>query len=355
MVVDGEGAVAYWNAGAEQMFGYAADEALANNAAHLLGTRTLLSQAALKQLLSRGHWRGELTCAAKGGRVLQTDWSCRAQLDQDGRLAAVDCSITDVSEQRRAEKEIVLLHKVMEQRILKRTAELEESNEDLRDFAHSLAHDLRAPLASIDGFSAQLERRLAETLDDKCLHYLHRVRAGVKQMADLTDGLLGLADAANTELQHRRVDLSSVARQVMDGLAEANPDREIVGVVHETPAVQGDVRLLTDVLQNLIGNAWKFTAHTRNARVEFGGYTGPNGDFHYRVQDNGPGFDPNYAYKLFGPFQRLHTQAEFEGTGIGLAVVRKIITRHGGRVWAESQPGESASFYFTLNAGEMRR
>jgi PAS domain S-box-containing protein len=257
--------------------------------------------------------------------------------------------LADAAERHRAEKEIVLLNNVLEQRIRKRTAELEESNEDLRDFAYSLAHDLRAPLASIDGFSAQLELRLGSQLDDKSQHYLRRLRAGVKLMSDLTDALLALADLSNKQLMHQSVDMSSLARSVVERLRERDPARRVTITIDETSRAQGDVRLLTDVMENLLGNAWKFTSRRPAAEITFGGQAWPNGSYLYHVKDNGAGFDPAYAYKLFGPFQRLHTANEFEGTGIGLAMVRKIVSRHGGRVWAESLPGEGASFYFTLN------
>jgi light-regulated signal transduction histidine kinase (bacteriophytochrome) len=276
------------------------------------------------------------------------DRHCTLLRDAAGQARAVLTTNVDVTEQRRAEKEIVLLSNVMEQRILRRTLALEESNKDLREFAYSLAHDLRAPLASIDGFSARLEETLAGTLDDKSRHYLQRVRAGVKLMSDLTDGLLGLADLANAELLHQQVDLSALARTVFERLRETHPARDVTVVVQETQPARGDVRLITDVLQNLLGNAWKFTARTPDARIEFAGEARDDGSYVFSVKDNGAGFDPAYAYKLFGPFQRLHGTQEFAGTGIGLAMVRKIVTRHGGQVWADSQPGEGASFYFTL-------
>jgi light-regulated signal transduction histidine kinase (bacteriophytochrome) len=286
---------------------------------------------------------GHLTCSlvrAAGGQPLYLI----AQVQDITRR-----KLADAAERHRAEKEIVLLNNVLEQRIRKRTAELEESNEDLRDFAYSLAHDLRAPLASIDGFSAQLELRLGNQLDDKSQHYLRRLRAGVKLMSDLTDALLALADLSNKQLMHQSVDMSSLARSVVERLRERDPARRVTITIDETSRAQGDVRLLTDVMENLLGNAWKFTSRRPAAEIAFGGQAWPNGSYLYHVKDNGAGFDPAYAYKLFGPFQRLHTANEFEGTGIGLAMVRKIVSRHGGRVWAESLPGEGASFYFTLN------
>jgi light-regulated signal transduction histidine kinase (bacteriophytochrome) len=161
--------------------------------------------------------------------------------------------------------------------------------------------------------------------------------------------MLALTTVTHAELLHQRVDMSMLARGAVDALREADPDRDVEVVVHDTAPAQGDVRLLGNVLQNLLGNAWKFTSKTAASRIEFGALQSSDGAPAYYVRDNGAGFDPEYAYKLFGPFQRLHRQDEFEGTGIGLAMVRKIVTRHGGRVWAHSRPGEGATFYFTLS------
>jgi PAS domain S-box-containing protein len=347
--------IRYWNKGAERMFGFRREQAVGQTFESLMGPGATLSPPATAELLTKGAWTGELDCIDAQHRMIVVERRCTVMLNSDGAPTAVLAVNTDVTERRRAEKEIVLLNNVLEQRIRKRTAELEESNEDLRDFAYSLAHDLRAPLASIDGFSAQLELRLAPQLDDKARHYLKRVRAGVKLMADLTDALLALADLSNTQLLHQNVDLSAIARSIVERVREQEPDRRVEVLIEDTPRAQGDVRLLTDVMENLLGNAWKFTSRTQHARIVFGGQSWPNGSYLYHVKDNGAGFDPAYAYKLFGPFQRLHTTAEFEGTGIGLAMVRKIVSRHGGRVWAESQPGEGASFYFTLNENAPAR
>ena len=348
VVHDLDHAIRFWNRGAERIFGIAREQAAGRTFAQLLGDDAATPDDALRAVLEGGEWLGELECVAASGQMLAIQRHCTLLRDASGRPRAVLTSNADITEQRRAEKEIVLLSNVMEQRIHRRTIQLEESNKDLREFAYSLAHDLRAPLASIDGFSAQLESRLAGTLDDKCSHYLRRVRAGVRLMADLTDGLLGLADLANTDLLRQQVDLSALAKMVLERLRELDPLRDIALTVQDTLPARGDVRLLTDVLQNLLGNAWKFTSKTAGARVEFGGRAPADGPYVYFVSDNGAGFDPDYAYKLFGPFQRLHAAHEFEGTGIGLAMVRKIVTRHGGQVWADSRPGKGATFYFTL-------
>jgi PAS domain S-box-containing protein len=355
VVHDLDRTIRHWNLGAQRMFGFSREQAVGQTFDSLMGPGATLPPPAVAELLATGGWTGELDCIDAQGRMIVVERRCTVMRDADGEPTTVLAVNTDVTERRRAEKEIVLLNNVLEQRIRKRTAELEESNEDLRDFAYSLAHDLRAPLASIDGFSAQLEMRLARLLDDKSRHYLKRVRAGVKLMADLTDALLALADLSNTQLLHQSVDLSAIARSITERLREQLPDRDVDVVVEDTPRAQGDVRLLTDVMENLLGNAWKFTSRTARAQIVFGGQSWPNGSYLYHVKDNGAGFDPAYAYKLFGPFQRLHTASEFEGTGIGLAMVRKIVSRHGGRVWAESLPGEGASFFFTLNENAPAR
>ena len=341
--------IRHWNAGAQKMFGFAPDQAIGRTFAALMGESAALPASGLAALLELGEWMGQLECVDAQGRIVVVERHCMLLRDAGGRPASVLAIHIDVTERRRAEKEIVLLNNLLEQRIAKRTAELEESNEDLRDFAYSLAHDLRAPLASIDGFSAQLERRLAQMLDRDTRHYLSRVRAGVKLMSDLTDALLALADLSNTPLLHQTVDMSAIARGIAERLREQEPGRQVNFVIEETPPAQGDARLLADMMENLLGNAWKFTSRTERAEIVFGGEAGPNGSYLYHVKDNGAGFDPAYAHKLFGPFQRLHTAKEFEGTGIGLAMVRKIVSRHAGRVWAESMPGQGASFFFSLN------
>jgi PAS domain S-box-containing protein len=341
------------------MLGYSHDELQLMAPGELLHPNDRSADMADRERLLRGEaptFEAERRYRHRDGGILWMRLTCVVtRAPGQGAAGFVD-QLVDItaqklaaSERQRAEKEIVLVNNVLEERIRKRTAELEESNEDLRDFAYSLAHDLRAPLASIDGFSAQLETRLAGTLDEKGRHYLNRVRAGVRLMSDFTDALLALADLSNTQLMHEPVDLSAVARNIVDRMREHEPERKVRVVIEGTPRAQGDERLLTDVMQNLLGNAWKFTSKKELAEIRFGGEPSADGSWRYHVKDNGAGFDPAHADKLFGPFQRLHPATEFRGTGIGLAIVRKIVSRHGGRVWAESQPGQGASFFFTLN------
>jgi PAS domain S-box-containing protein len=340
--------VRYWNKGAERLFGWGADEAIGRTFAELLGPDAGLDEAQLRELLRRGHWVGLVRCHAADGRLLDVERRFTVIHDDEGRPAAVLSVNTDATERLRAQRGLEDLNSLLEQRIRERTAQLEESNDELRIFAYSLAHDLRAPLAAIDGFSSELERRLGEGLDASGRHYLGRVRAGVRQMADLTEAMLSLTHLSQAPLLRQAVDLSATAQAWLHRMQEQHPQRVVEVRIAATPKVEGDVRLLADLMENLLGNAWKFTSQREGAVIEFGSERGEDGSPVYFVRDNGAGFDAAYADKLFGPFQRLHTAAEFPGTGIGLAIVRKIVTRHGGRVWAESRVSQGATFFFTL-------
>jgi PAS domain S-box-containing protein len=223
----------------------------------------------------------------------------------------------------------------------------EAANKELESFSYSVAHDLRAPLRGIDGFSQAIEEDCAGQLDETGKAHLTRVRAATKQMAQLIDGLLSLSRVTRGELVREKIDLTRIARQSAARLRDVNPGRQIEEIVQDGLAAEGDVRLISAVFDNLLGNAWKFTSKRATARVEVGKQT-ENGQAVFFVRDNGAGFDPTYAGKLFGAFQRLHAVSEFDGSGIGLATVQRIVRRHGGRVWAEGEVGRGATFYFTL-------
>src|SRR5215213_9537886 len=234
--------------------------------------------------------------------------------------------------------------------------ELEGANRELEAFSYSVSHDLRAPLRTIDGFSRILLEDYADRLDEEGLDYLGRVRAASRHMATLIDDLLDLSRVGRRPLRREPVDLTRLAAGIIEELRRAQPEREVEFVAGEKIIAWGDVSLLKVALENLLGNAWKFTANETEARIEFGADRRPRPGFLapvYYVRDNGAGFDQAYADKLFGAFQRLHGQDEFEGTGIGLATVARIVHRHGGRVWAEGSVGEGATFYFTLGGREI--
>jgi len=233
----------------------------------------------------------------------------------------------------------------------RRTIELEEANKDLESFASAVSHDLRAPLGSILGFSQALEEDYLGTLDDVGKECVQWIRKSAEQMQQLIDGLMQMARLSRAEVQRSAVDLSAMAREIAAALRRAHPERTVDFAIADGVVATGDERLLRSVLENLIGNAWKFTGKLDAARIEVG-VCQDDGCPAYYVRDNGAGFDPEHAAKMFRPFQRLHSEKEFGGTGIGLATVQKIVQRHGGRTWAEGEPGRGATIYFTTGAGE---
>ena len=235
----------------------------------------------------------------------------------------------------------------LERRVRERTAELEASNQELEAFSYSVSHDLRAPLRSIDGFSQAVIEDYAAKLDDRGKNYLDRVRAATQRMGLLIDDMLALSRVTRVEMRHETVDLSALAANVLTELQKSEPDRKVHLLVEPGLTGVGDERLLRMALVNLLGNAWKFTSLTPQPQIEFGAtHAGSTTEFF--VRDNGTGFDMAYADKLFGAFQRLHNAAEFPGTGVGLAIVKRIIHRHGGQVRGVGVPDQGATFYFTL-------
>ena len=226
-------------------------------------------------------------------------------------------------------------------------AALTISNRELEAFSYSVAHDLRAPLRGINGFSGALIEDYGDKLDAEAQAYLARIRAGTERMAQLIDALLALSRITRVELHRQPVNLSRVAETIVNQLRAGQPDRVVDFVTEDEVVAPGDAPLLRALLENLLGNAWKFTAKVPSARITFGAEQA-EGDRVYFVRDNGAGFDMAYAEKLFAPFQRLHAEADFAGTGVGLATVQRIVHRHGGRIWAESAVGKGATFHFTL-------
>jgi two-component system, NtrC family, sensor kinase len=225
--------------------------------------------------------------------------------------------------------------------------ELERKNRELEAFSYSVSHDLRAPLRGIDGFSQAIAEDYADRLDARGLGYLQRVRAAAQRMGELIDDLLELSRVGRAELVRQRVNLAEIAQSIASDLQRTEPTHDVAVTIGRDLHVDADARLMRAVMENLLGNAWKFTCKTPSAQVDFFAEDS-SGERVFVVRDNGAGFDPRYVDKLFAPFQRLHTTAEFPGTGIGLATVQRIVSRHGGRIWASGQPGSGASIYFTL-------
>jgi PAS domain S-box-containing protein len=278
----------------------------------------------------KGEWRHR----KKDGSIIPVAISSHALgvLRPNERLVVA----MDLSERKKAEREI-----------LERSAQLEAANKELESFSYSVSHDLRAPLRAIDGFSEVLLEENLDKLDSGSQDYLKRIRAASQRMAVLIDDLLALSRVSRTEMHREPVDLTATAESFMSDLRRTEPSRAVDFVAAPALVAQGDARLLTIVLENLLRNAWKFTSKHPRSRIELG-VKRDNGQPVYFIRDDGVGFDPQYSPRLFGAFQRLHTEKEFPGTGIGLATVQRIIHRHGGEIWAEGKVNQGATFYFTV-------
>lgn len=332
-----------WNASAEQLFGMARARVLGQPVA-----RTILAPD------GPADWDAILASQGAGTFTLigeQGPFEAEARtvtFEQDGQEVST-VFLNDVSEYKKAQARLLVFNAELEQRVAHRTRELRALNDELESFCHSVSHDLRAPLRGIGGFTEILARDHAGALDEKARGYLGRVQAATRRMDELIDDLLELSRVSREEMRREPVDLSAIARQVLAQLRQAEPQRQVETRVEDGLAAEGDARLLRIALENLLGNAWKFTSKTPGARIAFTAMPGENGESGFAVADNGAGFDMRYARKLFAPFQRLHRTAEFPGTGIGLATVQRIVKRHGGRIVAQAEPGKGARFWFSLD------
>ncbi len=248
--------------------------------------------------------------------------------------------------------EVASLNDNLEVKIAKRTRSLEELNHELKTFNYSVSHDLRTPLRSIEGFIQIIIEDYSDRFNSEALNYFNRVRAASQRMERLIDDMLSLSRVSQQKLKSSRVNLSSLANEIIQQLQNDDPGREASITIDENMVVDGDEGLLRIMLENLLGNAWKYSHKENKTCVEFSKIQSDN-EVQYFIRDNGVGFDMRYADKMYGPFQRLHKQGDFDGTGIGLATVKRILQRHGGRIWAESKPGEGAIFYFVLGAVDL--
>lgn len=348
---DARGTVMHWNRASENLYGIAAAEALGRPIQSLLfrspeAVREFEAVVAGICAGGKPSEPGEWPIPLRDGREI---WvlSTLFPVLSDGSIAEIFCMDVDITALKQANESVRRLNAELEERVAARTAELSAANRELESFSYSVSHDLRAPLRSIEGFGRLLELECAGQLDATGLDYVGRMCRAAKRMAQLIDDLLDLSRIERAEIKPAAVDLSVLAGEIVEELRQGAPQRSVRIVIAPGLTARGDQQLLRIALQNLIENAWKYSGKADNACIEFG-CTQADGERIFHVRDNGVGFDMQYAGKLFAPFQRLHHVQEFEGTGVGLATVARVVRRHYGRVWAEASPGKGATFYFTL-------
>lgn len=307
------------------------------------------AQAAFEQLLAGTlrEWADELRLRTLGGEIRWVGVSGRLVSATDTAPAWIAGTIDDISSRKIAELTLRNLNQELEARVRARTAELEAANRELEAFSYSVSHDLRAPLRAIDGFSRILADETGELLDARQREHLGRIRKAAERMAILIDALIGLATLTRQPLQRETVDLSQLAESVIRDLHAEDPARTVDVVITRGLSVNADPALMHVLLDNLLRNAWKFCAAAAAPRIAFRAEREGSRTV-FCVEDNGAGLDMRYAERLFEPFTRLHASEDYPGTGIGLATVKRIVTRHEGRIWVDAHPGEGARFHFTL-------
>ena len=363
---DPDGIVSSFNRAAERLLGYRADEVVGQQSPILwhdpeeIALRARQLSEALGEPVAAGlnvftarAGRGtpdenEWTFIRKDGARVPVLLSISALNDENEKFTGFVGLVYDLTDRKRAENEIRKLNQELEQRVADRTAQLQEANKELEAFAYSVSHDLRAPLRHIDGFVELLQKKVEGNLDEESRHYMDTISEAAQKMGLLIDELLSFSRMGRQSITFHEVDLGGMVCDIMQEFDPDTAGRSIDWQIGDLPAVRGDAAMLRIVLTNLISNALKFTSYRQQARIEIGTLPGRSSEVVVFVRDNGAGFDMAYADRLFGVFQRLHRTDEFEGIGIGLASVRRIISRHGGRAWAQGELGKGAAFYFSL-------
>jgi PAS domain S-box-containing protein len=347
-VLDMQRNITFWNRGAGEVYGWQREEAIGRSPDELLETKFTQSLAAIEELLLRdGHWEGELIHKTRDRRQITVASRWALQKNDAGVPAAVLEINRDITARKRAEEGMRRLN----DDLLRRSAELEASNKELEAFSYSVSHDLRAPLRHIAGYAQLLVEEQGAALPPEAKQHLGYIQDGTRQMGQLIDELLDLARIGRQSLKMQVSSLRSLADEVKEQLSRQAGERHIEWRIGELPYVACDAALVKQVFANLLSNAVKFSAPRDPAIIEVDTLAG-EGDPVIFVRDNGVGFNMKYAGKLFGIFQRLHRAEDFEGTGVGLATVQRIVHKHGGKIWAESEQDKGATFYFTLGSGQ---
>jgi len=344
-VRDRNDVITYWNRGAEELYGWTPGEAIGKRSHDLLQTVFPASVGDIQaELFRTGRWEGELKHTKADGRVVvvASRWSLRR--DKQEQPAGVLETNNDITERKHREEEIQDLNK----QLLRRSSDLEATNKELEAFAYSVSHDLRAPLRHIAGYAEMLQKSAAPVLNEKSNRYMTVILESAKKMGTLIDDLLTYSRMGRTETRRTLVNVDQLVKEVLNEVRQEADDRNIAWKIDSLPSCYADRSMLRLVFVNLISNAIKFTRQRPQAEIAIGRADGSPDELVVFVRDNGTGFDMKYVHKLFGVFQRLHHANEFEGTGIGLATVQRIIHGHGGKVRAEGAVDQGATFYFSL-------
>jgi PAS domain S-box-containing protein len=341
--------VTSWNAGAEKVFGYSASEMIGQPITRIIPPDRQQEEDLIMGPINAGgivdHF--ETRRLTKDGRLIDVSVTVSPIKDAQGQITGASKIVRDITESKAAEAKIHQLNMELEKRVVERTAQLEAANKELEAFSYSVSHDLRAPLRAVDGFSQAVLEDYGSQLPEEGRRYLHTIRNGAQRMGVLIDDLLTFSRLSRLPLSEHEVNTGLLVEGVLAELNAGQPGRPVKIQLGELPSCQGDAALLKQVWINLLSNAYKYTRKRDPAVIEIG-CKSEQGEHVFFVRDNGVGFDMQYAHKLFGVFQRLHRSDEFEGTGVGLAIVQRVVHRHGGRVWAEAAVDRGATFYFTL-------
>lgn len=353
ILIDEDEKIFVYNEGAEKVFGHTAKEILGKSIEtlipyenrkhhhHHIKTFTAASTSSRNM-----HSRNQISGLRKSGETFPAEAAISKIKHHNKWVYMV--ILRDISENHHLMQELEHYKQHLEELVEQRTHELQNINKELESFSYSVSHDLRAPLRSIDGFSQALLEDYESQLDDLGQHYLNRLRTASQTMGDLIDNMLILSRVTRHDIQQQTVNMSDIIESIAENLKQQDTSRNVTFKIENDLKTQGDAHLIRIMLDNLIGNAWKYSGKTTHAKIEFGKIRQKGEDVYY-IKDNGSGFDMKYASKLFVAFQRLHSAIDYAGSGVGLATVYRIVNRHNGRIWAEAAPDKGATFYFTLN------